>query len=97
MPGRSQISAARLYALSNAACASPSLWMPLSPEIRHRVIGRVMRVLSLLYRYDLGGNLKEVVALRVDGEGGGNWYLDVSLERSISDESVVDHAALTIH
>jgi hypothetical protein len=36
----------------------PPLWKQLSPEIRHRVIGRVMRALSLLYRCDLGGDLR---------------------------------------
>jgi hypothetical protein len=34
----------------------PPLWTQLSPDIRHRVIGRTMRALSLRYRHDLGGS-----------------------------------------
>jgi hypothetical protein len=73
------------------------LWMQLSPEIRHRVIGRVMRALSLLYRYDLGGDLRGVFAFRVDGPGGGKWYVDFSPESCVSGEGSVDHPNLTIH
>jgi SCP-2 sterol transfer family protein len=75
----------------------PPLWKQLSPEIRHRMIGRTMRAQSLLYRYDLGGSLKAVVAFRVDGPGGGNWHINLSPETTSSDEGMVDHAALTIH
>jgi len=75
----------------------PPLWKQLSPEIRHRVIGRTMRALSLLYRSDLGGKLNAVLAFRVDGPGGGNWHVNVSPETSTSDEGVVDQATLTIH
>ncbi len=48
----------------------PPLWQQLSPEIRHRIIGRVMRALSLLYRYDLGGDMRKVFSFRIDGPGG---------------------------
>ncbi len=75
----------------------PPLWMQLSPEIRHRVIGRVMRALSLLYRYDLGDNLRAVFAFRVDGPGGGSWHVDVSPESTASDEGAVNHPSLVIH
>ncbi|HZD56864.1 MAG TPA: SCP2 sterol-binding domain-containing protein [Anaerolineales bacterium] len=75
----------------------PPLWMQLSPEIRHRVIGRVMRALSLLYRHDLGGDLRAVIAFRVDGPGGDNWYVDVSPESCTSGEGPVDDPSLTIH
>lgn len=49
----------------------PPLWTQLSPDIRHRAIGRVMRALSLLYRFDIGGPLRTTLAFRVDGPGGG--------------------------
>lgn len=75
----------------------PPLWMQLSPEIRHRVIGRVMCALSLLYRYDLGEDLRAVIAFRVDGPGGGNWYVDVSPESCSSGKGLIDHPSLTIH
>jgi hypothetical protein len=47
----------------------PPLWMQLSPEIRHRVIGRVMRAFSLLYRQDIGGSLRATLVFRIDGPG----------------------------
>ncbi len=75
----------------------PPLWKQLSPEIRHRTIGRVMRAMSLLYRHDLGGNLTSVWAFRVDGPGGGRWHIDVSPETCTSDEGAVDDPSLTIH
>ncbi len=75
----------------------PPLWTQLSPEIRHREIGRAMRALSLLYRHDIGRNLRAVYAFRVGGAGGGSWYLDVSPQASSSDEGIVDRASLTIH
>jgi hypothetical protein len=82
--------------VAEPAGASP-LWTQLSPEIRHRVIGRVMRAMSLLYRFDLGGSLKAVLAFRVDGPGGGHWHIDVSPEATASDEGMVDYASLAIH
>ncbi len=75
----------------------PPLWMQLSPEIRHRVIGRVMCALSLLYRYDLGGDLQAVFAYRIDGPGGGNWYIQVSPEATTAGEGMVDRPSLTFH
>ncbi len=75
----------------------PPLWTHLSPEVRHRVIGRVMRALSLLYRFDLGGDLRAVFMFRVDGPGGGNWHVDVSPESTASDEGAVNHPSLVIH
>jgi hypothetical protein len=75
----------------------PPLWKQLSPESRHRVIGRVMRALSLLYRYDLGGDLRAVFAFRMDGPGGGNWHVDVSPETASSQEGIVEHPSLLLH
>jgi hypothetical protein len=74
----------------------PPLWIQLSPEIRHRVIGRVMRALSLLYRYDLGGDLRAVFAFRVGGPGGGSWHVNVSPGSTASDEGDIDHPSLVI-
>lgn len=75
----------------------PPLWMQLSPEIRHRVIGRVMRAFSLLYRFDIGGSLRDTIVFRVDGPGGGEWYVEFSPEASTSGEGVVEHPGLVIH
>jgi hypothetical protein len=75
----------------------PPLWKQLSPEIRHRVIGRVMRALSLLYRSDLGRDLRAVIAFQIDGPGGGNWYVDVSPESTASAEGIAKHPTLTLH
>jgi hypothetical protein len=75
----------------------PPLWKQLSPEIRHRVIGRVMRALSLLYRCDLGGDLRAVFVLQIDGPGGGCWHVDVSPGSTFSDEGIVDHPSLILH
>jgi hypothetical protein len=75
----------------------PPLWTQLSPEIRHRVIGRVMRALSLLYRLDLGGDLRATLAFEVDGPGGGNWYVKVSPEKCLSGEGPENRPTLTFH
>lgn len=75
----------------------PPLWKQLSPEIRHRVAGRVMRALSLLYRYDLGGDLRAVFAFQIDGPGGGNWHVDVSPAAASSAEGIADHPSITLH
>ena len=72
------------------------LWTQLDPEIRHRVIGRVMRALSLLYRYDLGGDLHAVIAFRITGEGGSNWHVDLSPEGTHSAGGRAEHADLTL-
>ena len=75
----------------------PPLWMQLSPEIRHRVIERVMRAFSLLYRFDIGGPLRTTLVFRVDGPGGGEWYVDLSPEAATSGEGIVEHPGLVIH
>lgn len=75
----------------------PPLWKQLSPEIRHRSIERVMRALSLLYRYDLGGDLRTVFVFQIDGAGGGSWHVDVSPEGTSSCEGTTDHPGLVLH
>jgi hypothetical protein len=73
------------------------LWMQLSPEIRHRVIGRTMRAFSLLYRLDIGGSLRATLVFRIDGPGGGGWYVEFSPDAPTSGEGYIDHPSLTIH
>ena len=75
----------------------PPLWMQLSPDVRHRVIGRAMRAFSLLYRLDIGGPLRATFAYRIDGEGGGEWYVNASPDAPTSGEGVVEHPSLLIH
>ncbi len=82
--------------VAEPACLPP-LWMQLSPEIRHRVIGRVMRAFSLTYRFDIGGSLRATLVFRVDGPGGGEWYVELSPQAPTSGEGVVDHPGLVIH
>jgi hypothetical protein len=73
------------------------LWTLFSPEIRHRLIGRMMRAFSLLYRIDIGGSLCDTITFRIDGEGGGEWYVKFSPDAPTSGESVVDNPGLVIH
>lgn len=81
----------------------PPLWTQLSPEVRHRVIGRTMRAFSLLYRLDIGGSLRDTLAFRIDGPGGGEWYVQLSSESPVSGEGgeggegSVEQAGLVIH
>lgn len=75
----------------------PPLWMQLSPELRHRLIGRVMRAFSLLYRLDIGGSLRDTIVFRIDGAGGGEWYVKLSPDAPTSGEGVVENPGLVIH
>jgi hypothetical protein len=75
----------------------PPLWIQLSPEMRHRVIGRVMRAFSLLYRHDIGGPLRATLVFRIDGPGGGEWHVDLSPQTATSGEGVVERPGLVIH
>lgn len=75
----------------------PPLWQQLSPAIRHRVIGRVMRAFSLLYRYDLGGSLNASFVFKVGGPGGGSWHIDVSPTSATSEEGAALHPSLTLN
>jgi hypothetical protein len=76
---------------------APPLWKQLSPEIRRRVIGRVMRALSLLYRHDLGGDLRASFVFEMEGPGGGSWHVDVSPEETFSAEGIAAHPSLVLH
>jgi hypothetical protein len=73
------------------------LWEQLSPEMRHRLIERVMRAFSLLYRSDIGGSLNATLVFRVDGPGGGEWYVNLSPDISTSGEGVSNYPNLMIH
>ena len=75
----------------------PPLWTQLSPEVRHRLIGRIMRAFSLLYRIDIGGSLRNTIAFRIDGAGGGEWYVKLSPDAPASGEGVVENPGLVIH
>jgi hypothetical protein len=75
----------------------PPLWIHLSPEIRHRLIGRVMRAFSLLYRLDIGGSLRDTIVFRIDGVGGGEWYVKLSPDAPTSGEGVAENPGLVIH
>lgn len=75
----------------------PPLWTQLSSEIRHRVIGRMMRAFSLLYRVDIGGSLRDTIVFRIDGAGGGEWYVKLSPDAPTSGEGVVENPGLVIH
>jgi len=75
----------------------PPLWTQLSPEVCHRLIGRIMRAFSLLYRLDIGGSLRDTIAFRIDGDGGGEWYVKLSPDAPASGEGVVENPGLVIH
>jgi hypothetical protein len=75
----------------------PPLWTQLSPEFRHRAITRAMLAFSLLYRRDIGGALRATIAFRVDGPGGGEWYVQVSPDASVFGEGTVERPSLVIH
>jgi hypothetical protein len=75
----------------------PPLWTQLAPEIRHRVIGRVLRAFSLLYRCDIGRSLRATLVFRVDGPGGGEWHVCLSPESPTSGQGAVNEADLVIH
>jgi hypothetical protein len=73
------------------------LWRQLSTGFLHRVIGRVMAAFSLLYRFDIGGSLRDAIVFQVEGPGGGQWYVDLSPEHATSGEGMVEHPGLVIH
>jgi SCP-2 sterol transfer family/Mycothiol maleylpyruvate isomerase N-terminal domain len=75
----------------------PPLWTELAPEIRHRVIGRVLRAFSLLYRRDIGRSLRATLVFRVDGPGGGEWHVCLAPESATSGEGAVNESDLVIH
>jgi len=75
----------------------PPLWKRLSPEVRHRLIARMMRAFSLLYRIDIGGSMRETIVFRIDGEGGGEWHVKLSPDAPTSGEGTVENPSLVIH
>jgi hypothetical protein len=75
----------------------PPLWTQLSPEVRHRLIGRMIRAFSLLYRLDIGGSLRDTIVFRIDGDGGGEWYVKLAPDAPTSGEDVVENPGLVIH
>jgi len=75
----------------------PPLWTRISPEIRHRLIARMMRAFSLLYRLDIGGSLQTTIVFCIDGEGGGEWHVKLSPDDPTSGEGAVGNPGLVIH
>jgi hypothetical protein len=75
----------------------PPLWIQLLPEVRHRLIGRIMRAFSLLYRLDLGGSLRDTIVFSIDGAGGGEWYVNLSPDAPASGEGPDENPGLVIH
>jgi hypothetical protein len=75
----------------------PPLWKRLPPEVLHRLIGRMMRAFSLLYRLDIGGSLRETIVFRIDGSGGGEWYVKFDPDAPTSGEGGVENPSLVIH
>jgi hypothetical protein len=75
----------------------PPLWHHLPPDVRHRVVTRVLRALSLLYRYDLARGLRATLAFRIDGPGGGDWHLALSPESAASAEVMPERPSLLLH
>jgi len=75
----------------------PPLWTRLSPEFHHRVITRTMLAFSLLYRRDIGGALRATIVFRVDGPGGGDWFVQVSPDLLVFGEGAVERPSLVIH
>ena len=75
----------------------PPLWIQHSPAFRYRMIGRVMRAFSLLYRLDFGGPLRDTIVFRIDGPDGGEWYVKLSPDTPSSGEGVVEQPGLVVH
>jgi len=75
---------------------APPLWTQMELAMRWRTITRVMRALSLLYRRDLGGGLEAMIAFKVGGAGGGQWYVVLSPDNPQSDLGAVAKANLTL-
>jgi hypothetical protein len=75
----------------------PPLWMQHSPAFRHRMVGRVMRAFSLLYRLDFGGPLRDTIVFRIDGPDGGEWYVRLSPEAPTSGDGLIEHPGLVIY
>ena len=75
----------------------PPLWMQLSPEIPPSCdrAGDARLQPALPPRY--WRQLAAILVFRVDGPDGGKWHVDLSLEKPISGEGVVERPGLTIH
>ena len=72
------------------------LWTHLAPDVRYRTFSRVVRALSLLYRQDLGGDLRAKIVFRVGGEGGGTWNVHLSPRDPSSGKGAAPNPNLTL-
>ncbi len=75
----------------------PPLWTLYPTGIRHRLVTRTTLALSLLYRHDIGGSLEGTIAFRIDGFGGGEWYVAVSPTSATFGEGRIERPSLVIH
>jgi hypothetical protein len=74
----------------------PPLWSQFDEGVQHRLISRLMLAFSLLYRLDLADGLRDTVAFRVGGPGGGEWYLDLRPDGADWHEAPLAHPGLSV-
>ena len=74
----------------------PPLWTRFDDAVQHRLISRLMLAFSLLDRLDLADGLRDAVAFRVGGPGGGEWYLDLRPDGADWHEAPLAHPGLSL-
>jgi hypothetical protein len=74
----------------------PPLWAGFEEPVQHRLVSRLLLAFSLLYRLDLADGLRDTIAFRVDGAGGGEWYLDLRPDGADWREEPLAHPGLSI-
>lgn len=74
----------------------PPLWTQFDEAVQHRLISRLMLAFSILYRIDLADGLRDTVAFRVGGAGGGEWYLELRPDGADWHEAPLAHPGLSI-
>jgi hypothetical protein len=86
--------------LHSAQIADPAgvapLWTQFDEDVQHRLVSRLMLAFSLLYRIDLAEGLRDTVAFRVGGPGGGDWYLELRPDGADWHEAALAHPGLSI-
>lgn len=79
--------------VTNAVGALP-LWTHYPPELMERMIARFLRLMSLSYWPERGGNLATALNIRVRGMG--NWYIPMRQQGEDSVEGLAKNAALNL-
>jgi hypothetical protein len=74
----------------------PPLWTRFDEAVQHRLVSRLMLAFSMLYRLDLADGLRDTVAFRVGGAGGGEWYLDLRPDGADWHEAPLAHPGVSI-